>query len=214
MNAKVVRLKASLTALGPDNVEERRVLEEFRVATVAPVGQRLDDCEKFCERVAKRFEKAQEAVSETLKAQSLREEELADGKRRLSEFRAEAAAQPLPERPTFPGTDELGHLRRQVAQMKSELRHSHWAVSGDSEELRELRRGVEEFRRFLDEYLSSAMKSSCLMSEVDGKRSQGVNTGPVAFSVGGCEGTKRFERSQVGPSHPAPPPSPLPPSWC
>ena len=76
-NAKVVRLEGSLAALGPHDVEERRVLEEalskVRVrATVAPVGQRLDECEKYCERAAKRSEKAQEVVTEALKAQTLR----------------------------------------------------------------------------------------------------------------------------------------------
>ena len=64
-HAKMARLEGSLAALGPDDVEERRVLEEALSkvrarATVAPVGQRLDECEKYCERAAKRLEKAQE----------------------------------------------------------------------------------------------------------------------------------------------------------
>ena len=110
-------------------VEERRVLEEallkVRVhATVAPVGQRLDECEKCCELAAKRLEKAQEVVTEGLKAQTLREEELAEGKRRLAVLRAEGAVQPAPEPPSCPGTDELTHLRRQVAQMEGELRQT------------------------------------------------------------------------------------------
>ena len=54
-----------LSGSSPNDLEERRVFEEalskVRVrATVAPVGQRLDECEKFCERAAKRLEKAQE----------------------------------------------------------------------------------------------------------------------------------------------------------
>ena len=53
-------------------------------------------------------------VTEALKAQTLREEELAEGKR------------------PCPGTDELTHLRRQVAQMEGELRQSHRAVSEKS----------------------------------------------------------------------------------
>ena len=135
-NAKVARLEGSLAVLGPDDVEERRVLEEalskVRVrATVAPVGQRLDECEKYCERAVKRLEKAQEVVTEALKAQTVREEELAEGKRRLAVLQAEAAAQPAPE-PPCPGTDELTHLRRQVAQMEGELRQSHRAVSEKS----------------------------------------------------------------------------------
>ena len=96
---------------------------------VAPVGQRLDECDKYCERAAKRLEKAQEVVTEVLKAQTLREEELAEGKRRLEVLRAEAAAQPAPEPPSCPGTDELIHLRRQVPQMEGELRQSHRTVS-------------------------------------------------------------------------------------
>ena len=96
-NAKTVRVEGSLAVLGPDDVAERRVLEDALAkvrarATVAPVGPRLDECDKYCERAAKRFEKAQEVVSEALKVQIQREEELAEGKRRLEVLRVEAAA--------------------------------------------------------------------------------------------------------------------------
>ena len=124
-NAKVARLEGSLAVLGPDDVEERRVL-----ATVAPVGQRLDECEKYCERVVKRLEKAQEVVTEALKAQTLREEELAEGKRPLAVLRAK--------------TDELTHLRRQVAQMEGELRQSHRAISEKSLVESTLKQQVEQ----------------------------------------------------------------------
>ena len=135
-NAKVVRLEGSLAALRPHDVEERRVHEEalskVRVrATVAPVGQRLDECEKYCERAAKRLEKAQEVVTEALKAH------------RLAVLRAEAAAQPAPENPSCPGTDELTHLRRQVEQMEGELRQSHRAVSEKSVVENTLKQQVE-----------------------------------------------------------------------
>ena len=58
----------------PDDVAERRVLEDALAkvrarATVAPVGQRLDECEKYCERAAKRLEKAKESVGEALKVE-------------------------------------------------------------------------------------------------------------------------------------------------
>ena len=46
----------------------------------------------YCEHVAKRLEKAQEVVCEALKVQSQREEELAEGKRRLEGLQSEAAA--------------------------------------------------------------------------------------------------------------------------
>ena len=115
--------------MGPDDVAERRVLEDALAkvrarATVAPVGQRLDECEKYCERAAKRLEKAKESVGEALKVQTQREEELAEGKRRLEVLRAEAAAQPVPQ-PTIPGTDELSHLRTHYAQLVGDLRQSH-----------------------------------------------------------------------------------------
>ena len=66
-NSKMVRLQGSLAALGPDDIAERRVLEDALAkvrarAIVAPVGQRLDECEKFCERAAKRVEKARRSV--------------------------------------------------------------------------------------------------------------------------------------------------------
>ena len=58
---------------GPDNVEERRVLEETlsKVRVRATVGARGAACEKYCERAVKRLEKAQEVVTEALKAQTL-----------------------------------------------------------------------------------------------------------------------------------------------
>ena len=67
-NAKIVRLQSSLAALGPDDVAERRVLEDALAkvrarAIVAPIGQRLDECEKFFERAEKRVEKAREDFS-------------------------------------------------------------------------------------------------------------------------------------------------------
>ena len=73
-NAKMVRVEG-LAPLGPDDIAERRVLEDalakvFARATIAPVGQRVDECEKFGERAAKRFEKAQEVVGEALKVQT------------------------------------------------------------------------------------------------------------------------------------------------
>ena len=43
------------------------------------MGQRLDECEKYGERAAKRFEKAKASVGEVLKVQTQREEELAEG---------------------------------------------------------------------------------------------------------------------------------------
>ena len=109
----------------PDDVAERHVLEDALAkvrarAIVAPIGQ-LDECEKFCERAEKRVEKAQEAVAEALKVQTQREEELAEGKRRLEGLRAEAAAQPVPQ-PVIPGNDESTHLRSHVAQLEGDLR--------------------------------------------------------------------------------------------
>ena len=67
-NAKMARLQGSLAAVGSDDIAERRVLEDALAkvrarAIVAPVWQRLDECEKFCERVAKRVEKAQDVVA-------------------------------------------------------------------------------------------------------------------------------------------------------
>ena len=51
-NAKIARLESSLAALGPDDIAERRVLEDA-LAKVrepeSPVGQRLDECKKYCE---------------------------------------------------------------------------------------------------------------------------------------------------------------------
>ena len=157
-------------------------------AVVAPVGQRLDECEKFCERASKRLEKAQEAVAEALKAQTLREEELAEGQRRLSELRTEAAAHTLPDPPTVPGSDEVTQLRRQVAQMESDLRQSRRAASGE-EELLELRREVEELRQFRDKFPASVLKSSSLSSEADGKRRRvlALTEGAASAAGGSCE---------------------------
>ena len=124
-NTKIARLEGSLAVLGPDDIAERRVLEDAR-AVIAPVWQRLDECRKCCERAAKLLEKAQEVVCEALKVQIQREEELAEGKRRLEALQSEAAAQPVPvPQPTVPGTDELTHLRSHVAQLEGDLRQSH-----------------------------------------------------------------------------------------
>ena len=78
--------------------------------------QRMDECEKYYERAAKRLEKAKESVG---KVQTQREEELAEGKRRMEVLRAEVAAQPVPH-PTIPG---------HVAQLEGDLRQSHRLVT-------------------------------------------------------------------------------------
>ena len=77
--------------------------------------------------------------------------------------------------------------------MQNELRQSHRPVPGDSEELRELRRELEELRRFRDEYPASALKSS-ILTEADGKRrrvlalTEGGNTVPETSSFEGSCG--------------------------
>ena len=134
------------------------------------MGQRLDECEKYCERAVKRLEKAQEVVTEALKAQTFREEELAEGKRRLAVLRAEAAAHPAPEQPSCPGTDELTHLRRQVAQMEGELRQSHRAVSEKSVVESTLKQQVEHLMQE-----GRSVVGSCAASRWDRSSRNGIN---------------------------------------
>ena len=107
-------------------------------------------------------------MTEALKAQSLREEELTEGKRRLAVLRAEAAAQPAPE-PPCPGTDELTHLRRQVAQMEGELRQSHRAVSEKSLVESTLKQQVEHLMQEV-----SGVEGSCAASRWDGSSRNGI----------------------------------------
>ena len=71
-------------------------------------GQRLDECEKYCERAAKRLEKAKENVGEVFEGAN------------STRGAAEAAAQPVPQ-PTIPGTDELTQMRSHVAQLEAEI---------------------------------------------------------------------------------------------
>ena len=71
---------------------------------------RLDECEKCCGRVVKRFEKTQEVVTDSQRGGA------GGSKAPFGGVTSRSSRSTAPEPSSCPGTDELTHLRRQVAQ--------------------------------------------------------------------------------------------------
>ena len=125
-NAKISRLEGSLAALGPDDIAERRVLEDALAkvrarAIVAPVGQRLDECEKYCEQ------RGTGSCVRSIEGADSTRGRVGKGETLFGSSPIRSRCQPVPvPQPTDPGTDELTHLRSHVAQLEGDLRQSHW----------------------------------------------------------------------------------------
>ena len=99
---------------------KRNPPSSLRVAHVSAGVTNL--CEKYCERAAKRTEKAKESVGEALKVQTQREEELSEGKRRLEEpkLRPNQFCSHQSQGPTSCRICGVN-----VAQLEGDLRQSH-----------------------------------------------------------------------------------------
>ena len=105
--ARVIKLQGVLTTLGEDDEMYPTILEAFRKAQSRaqerPVSERIQSTQWFVDRKRKRVERAKEIVAkarDTL-ASALADPEqqealLADGERRLAEFKIEEKAVPSP----------------------------------------------------------------------------------------------------------------------
>ena len=94
-----VRLQGSLAALGPDDIAERRVLEDASAkvrAHCCTSWATFGRVREVLRGAAKRVEKAQEVVAEALKVQTQREEELAEERH----FEASRSCSQLSQEPT------------------------------------------------------------------------------------------------------------------
>ena len=132
--AKVTRLEAALAALedsddadGAEATALKEALKKAR-AQAAPSnpGRRLDECQQYVARAARRLEKAKAAVAEAQQLEQLYQEQLATGLADLEALRKEASCLPQTE------------------------------VSGDSSELRDLRRQVDQLRQERDAWMSTS----------------------------------------------------------
>ena len=125
--AKIARLEAAITALGPDDSTEKSVLEEAlqkvkKEAKLTPVGERLDSCLQFIERASKRLQLCEVDLAQVLQKKSRLENELAQARQNLEVLRAEASetavAPPPPPPPHASG--EVEQLRAEVAKLRME----------------------------------------------------------------------------------------------
>ena len=150
--AKIARLEAAITALGPDNSPEKTLLEESlqkvkKGAKMTPVGERLDSCLQFIER-ASRLQLCEADLAQVLEKKSRLEDELAQARRNLEVLRAEAsetaaAAPPLPH-----ASGEVEQLRAEVAKLRMEKEDSK--SLGMSTEVDRLRAELQEVQKERD----------------------------------------------------------------
>ena len=80
--AKIARLEAAITALGPNDSPRKSVLEEAlqkvkKEAKLTPVGERLDSCLQFIEIASKRLQLCEVDLAQVLQKKSRLEDELA-----------------------------------------------------------------------------------------------------------------------------------------
>ena len=138
-SARVSRLEAALQVLGedsPDAAPLKVALDQARgQAKIRPVGERLDSCLQFVERVKKQITRAQERERQAQLDKTFQEEKLAEGLRNLEALRAEANAQSQsevgePRQPSAGPTIQemevedpaelISQLRAQVASLQAE----------------------------------------------------------------------------------------------
>ena len=94
-SARVSRLEAALHVFGEDSpyaAPLKVALDQAR-GQAKPVGERLNSCLQFVERVKKQITRAQERERQAQLDRTFQEEKLAEGLRNLEVLRAEANAQ-------------------------------------------------------------------------------------------------------------------------
>ena len=97
VSARVTRLEAALQFLGENSLDAvplKVALEQARgQARLRPVGERLDSCLQFIERVKKQIAKAQDRQRQAQSDRTFQEEKLAEGLRNLEILLGQAKTQ-------------------------------------------------------------------------------------------------------------------------
>ena len=86
-----------MSALGEDNPLANPLVSALKVAKSkleAPIGERLDSCQRFLERARKRVTSAESANAEAVVERDRLVAELAEGEKRMERLREEARAAP------------------------------------------------------------------------------------------------------------------------
>ena len=133
---EVQRLENAVSALGEDNPLAKPLVSALKAAKSkleAPIGERLDSCQRFLERARKRVTSAESAIAEAVAERDRLVAELAEGEKRMERLREEAHAVPPPR-------DVVGdEFLDDVAQMRQE---------------------ILELRRFRDRFPASALRGA------------------------------------------------------
>ena len=151
--AKIARLEAAITALGPDNSLEKTLLEEAlqkvkKGAKMTPVGERLDSCLQFIERASKRLQLCESDLAQVLQKKSRLEDELAQARRNLEVLRAEASETAAAAPPPPHASGEVEQLQPNVAKLRMEKEDSKSVVI--STEVVRLRAELQEVQKERD----------------------------------------------------------------
>ena len=109
------------------------ILKAAKSKLEAPIGERLDSCQRFLERARKRVTSAESAIADAVAERDRLVAELAEGEKRMERLREEARAAPPPR-------DVVGdEFLDDVAQMRQE---------------------ILELRRFRDRHPASALRGA------------------------------------------------------
>ena len=136
---EVQRLENAVSALGEDNPLAKPFVSALKAAKSkleAPIGERLDSCQRFLERARKRVTSAESAIAEAVAERDRLVAEFAEGEKRMERLREEARAAPPPR-------DVVGdEFLDDVAQMRQE---------------------ILELRRFRDRFPASALRGALVL---------------------------------------------------
>ena len=118
-STRVTRLQAAIASLGPDDLEEQKMLDAAlqkakSQAVVPPVEDRIAQCVKFLERAKKRLAVAETELQSAVQKKSQCEQEVAEGD--LARMREEV---PVPADPDEDANVEVQRLKARSIQLES-----------------------------------------------------------------------------------------------
>ena len=120
-STRVARLQAALLNLGPDDSEEKKVIDAAlrkaqSQATVPPLEEQIANTTKFLERAKKRLVAADVELQAAVKKKAQCEEEVAEAEADLARMREEVQ---LPTDPSEDPGAEVQRLRARLAQLEA-----------------------------------------------------------------------------------------------
>ena len=112
----MTRLQAAIASVGPDDLEEKKVLDAALMKDKTQVEDRIAQSMKFVERAKKRLAAAETELQSAVQKKSQRAQEVAEAEADLARMREEV---PVPAEPDEDAKVEVQRLKARLAQLES-----------------------------------------------------------------------------------------------